>query len=89
MLRELVRKGLMKIGNGLYPRAVKSRFDDGLVTPKGLSTLRETLKRVDIETMSRRSTRDYTAGHTEQGRPAALLAFFSASDARLATTDVP
>jgi hypothetical protein len=66
-LRELVRRGrLIKIGFGLYSRAVKSPFDDSLVPPKGLSTLREALKRVGIETLPSRSVQDYNAGRTTQ-----------------------
>ena len=66
-LRELVRQGrLMKIGYGLYSRAIKSPFDDSLIPPKGLSTLREALKRVGIETLPSRSARDYNARRTTQ-----------------------
>jgi hypothetical protein len=66
-LRELVRRGrLIKIGFGLYSRAVKSPFDDSLVPPKGLSTLREGLERVGIETLPSRSMQDYNAGRTTQ-----------------------
>lgn len=67
-LRDLVKQGrLMKIGYGLYSRAVKSPFDDKtLVPPKGLSTLREALKRVGIETLPSRSVQDYNAGRTTQ-----------------------
>src|SRR5690349_14354173 len=66
-LRQLVRqRRLMKIGYGLYSRAVKSPFDDSLVPPKGLSTLREALKRVGIETLPSRSIQDYNAGRTTQ-----------------------
>jgi len=66
-LRDLVKQGrLMKIGYGLYSRAVKSPFDDSVVPPKGLSTLREALKRVGIETLPSRSMQDYNAGRTTQ-----------------------
>lgn len=66
-LRGLVKRGrLMKIGYGLYSRAVKYPFDGSLVPPKGLSTLREALKRVGIETLPSRSVRDYNAGRTTQ-----------------------
>jgi hypothetical protein len=59
-LRLLVRRGcLMKIGFGLYSRAVRSPFDDKPIPPKGLSTLREALKRVGIETLPSRSVQDY------------------------------
>jgi hypothetical protein len=67
-LRELVRRGkLMKIGFGLYSRAVQSPFDEKtLVPPKGLATLREALKRVGIETLPSRSTEEYNKGRTTQ-----------------------
>jgi hypothetical protein len=67
VLRGLVRRGqLMKIGFGLYSRAVKSPFDDSLVPPNGLSTLREALKRVGIQTLPSSSMQDYSAGRTTQ-----------------------
>lgn len=66
-LRALVRQGqLMKIGYGLYSRTIKSPFDDRLVPAKGLSTLKEALKRVGIETLPSRSMREYNAGRTTQ-----------------------
>jgi len=66
-LHQLVRQGrLLKIGYGLYSRAIKSPFDDRLVPPRGLSTLREALKRVGIETLPSRSLQDYNAGRTTQ-----------------------
>jgi hypothetical protein len=66
-LRRLVRRGqLMKIGFGLYSRAVKSPFDDRPIPPNGLSTLREALKRVGIETLPSRSVQDYNEGRTTQ-----------------------
>jgi hypothetical protein len=67
VLRQLVQRGqLIKVGFGLYSRAVKSPFDNSLIPPKGLSTLREALKRVGIETLPSRSTQDYNAGRTKQ-----------------------
>ena len=66
-LRQLVRQGrLIKIGHGLYSRAIKSHYDDSLIPPKGLSTLREALKRVGIETLPSRSVQDYNARRTTQ-----------------------
>ena len=66
-LRQLVQRGkLMKIGFGLYSRAVKSPFDDNPIPPQGLSTLREALDRVGIETLPSRSVQDYNAGRTTQ-----------------------
>jgi hypothetical protein len=66
-LRQLVRRGrLMKIGFGLYSRTIKSPFDDRPIPPQGLSTLREALERVGIETLPSRSVQDYNAGRTTQ-----------------------
>lgn len=66
-LGRLVNEGkLLKIGYGLYSRAIKSPFDDILVPPKGLATLREALKRVGVETLPSRSLQDYNAGRTTQ-----------------------
>jgi hypothetical protein len=66
-LRQLVLRGqLMKIGFGIYSRTVKSPFDDRPIPPKGLSTLREALRRVGIETLPSRSVEDYNAGRTTQ-----------------------
>lgn len=67
-LRDLVRQGkLLRIGYGLYSRAIKSPFDERtLVPPKGLATLREALNRVGIETLPSRSTEEYNAGRTTQ-----------------------
>lgn len=74
-LRELVRQGrLIKIGYGLYSRAIKSPFDDSLIPPKGLSTLREALKRVGIETLPSRSVQDYNARRTTQVPTGRLVA---------------
>lgn len=66
-LLQLVSRGrLLKIGYGLYSRAIKSPFDDSLIPPKGLSTLREGLKRVGIETLASQSLQDYNARRTTQ-----------------------
>jgi hypothetical protein len=66
-LRQMVRdQRLLKIGYGLYARAVKSPFGDTLVPPKGLSTLREALKRLGIETMPSQLTEAYNAGRATQ-----------------------
>jgi hypothetical protein len=66
-LLRLVRQGrLLRIGYGLYSRTLKSPFDDRPILPKGLSKLREALKRVGIETLPSRSVQDYNAGRTTQ-----------------------
>jgi hypothetical protein len=67
VLRALVRKGLLlKVSHGLYTRALKSTFSDNRVPPKGLTTLKEALKRVGVEIVQTRLERDYNAGRTTQ-----------------------
>ena len=67
VLRLLVRRGeLMKIGFGLYARAVQSPFSDSPVPPQGLTTLTEALKRLDVRTTPSRLEQDYNAGRTTQ-----------------------
>ena len=45
VLRGLVRNGqLLKVGYGVYTRAVKSPFSDKPMPPKGLTTLTEALE---------------------------------------------
>ncbi|MFZ0932577.1 MAG: DUF6088 family protein [Syntrophobacteraceae bacterium] len=66
-LRVLVAKGkLLKIGQGIYTRAVKSPFSDKPVPPKGLATLTEALKRLGVEIAETRLEQDYNAGRTTQ-----------------------
>lgn len=66
-LRQLVRNGkLLKIGQGIYTRAVQSPFGDKLVPPKGLDTLKEALGRLGIKTRLTRLEQDYNAGRTTQ-----------------------
>ena len=66
-LRGLVRKGrLMKIGQGLYTRAVTSPFSDTPVPPKGLRTLTEALQRLGVEPLPSRLQEAYNAGKTTQ-----------------------
>lgn len=66
-LRNLVREGrLLKIGQGVYSRAVKSPFGDAVVPPKGIATLTEALDRLGIETAPSRLEQDYNAGRTTQ-----------------------
>lgn len=67
VLRQFVREGkLLRIGQGLYARAVKSPFNDQPIPPKGLSTLTEALNRLGIETAPSRMEQDYNAGRTTQ-----------------------
>ena len=67
VLRCLVRKGrLLKVGHGVYTRAVKSPFSDNPVPPKGLTTIKEALTRVGVEVVQTRLERDYNAGRTTQ-----------------------
>ena len=66
-LRQLVQRGqLLKIGLGIYSRAIKSPFDDRPIPPGDLSTLREALTRVGIETFPSRLEQDYNSGRTTQ-----------------------
>jgi hypothetical protein len=67
VLRGLVRDGkLLKLGYGVYTRAVKSPFSDKSVPPNGLATLTEALKRLGVEITSTRLEEDYNAGRTTQ-----------------------
>ena len=75
-LRDLVRKeSLIKIGLGLYARARPS-FRGGKPTPiNGLSTLKEGLHRLGVETAPSRADLAYNSGRSEQvptGRVVAL-----------------
>jgi hypothetical protein len=67
VLRGLVRNGqLLKVGYGIYTRAVRSPFSDKPVPPKGLATLTEALKRLGVEITTTRLEEDYNAGRTTQ-----------------------
>ncbi len=67
VLRELVRQGrLLKLGYGIYSKAVKTPFSDNPVPPKGLTTLKEALKRLGVEVTATRLEEDYNAGRTTQ-----------------------
>jgi len=67
VLRGLVRKGLLlKVGYGIYTRAVESPFSDKPVPPKGIATLTEALKRLGVEITQTRLEQDYNAGRTTQ-----------------------
>jgi hypothetical protein len=67
VLRLLVRRGqLLKIGHGIYTRAVESPFSDKPVPPKGLATLEEALQRLGIEVTKSRLEKDYNEGRTSQ-----------------------
>ncbi len=66
-LRGLVRQGrLLKLGYGIYTRAVKSPFSDNLVPPKGLATLAEALQRLGVDTAPTLLEQDYNEGKTTQ-----------------------
>jgi hypothetical protein len=54
------------VSHGLYTRAVKSPFSDNPLPPKGLTTLKEALKRVGIKIVQTRLERDYNVGRTTQ-----------------------
>jgi len=66
-LSTLVRKGrLVKVGQGLYSRGSVSPFS-GTVTPvNGISTLKDALRRLVIETAPTRLEQDYKEGRTTQ-----------------------
>ena len=67
VLRKLVHQGrLLKVGHGLYTRAVKSSLGDEFIPPRGLTTLKEALKRLGVETVPTRFEQDYNAGKTTQ-----------------------
>ena len=67
VLRQFVRAGkLLRIGQGVYARAIKSPLSNKLVPPKGLGTLTEALGRLGIETAPSRLEQDYNAGLTTQ-----------------------
>ncbi|MBF0529564.1 MAG: type IV toxin-antitoxin system AbiEi family antitoxin domain-containing protein [Deltaproteobacteria bacterium] len=67
-LRRLVSKGrLVKIGQGLYARALESPFDGTPSPVKGLRTLAaEALKRLGIESAPTRLEQEYNTGQTTQ-----------------------
>ena len=66
-LRGIVRKNqLLKVGYGVYTRAVKSPVSDRLVPKKGLATLKEALQRLGVEIAPSRLEQDYNAGRTTQ-----------------------
>ncbi len=64
----LVREGtLVKIGQGIYVRAVVSPFDNRPALPKSLNTLaEEALKRLAIPTAPTSMERSYNEGRTTQ-----------------------
>lgn len=67
-LRNLVRRGrLLKIGKGIYTRAVPSPFNGQPVPSKGLRSLTvEALSRLGVRTVPTRLERDYNSGRTTQ-----------------------
>lgn len=67
VLRDLVRKGqLLKLGYGIYARAVKSPLSGKAMPPKGLATLTEAIERLGVKTVPTRLEKDYNAGRTTQ-----------------------
>ncbi len=67
VLHQLVHAGkLLKVGFGLYARAIPARLGTRPVPPKGLTTLREALERVGIRTFPSHALEDYNAGRTTQ-----------------------
>ena len=67
VLRKLVLNGqLLKVGYGIYTRAVESPFSDKPVPPKGLATLTEALKRLGVEITQTRLEQDLQCRATTQ-----------------------
>lgn len=75
VLRKLVRNGqLLKVGYGIYTRAVTSPFSDKPVPPRGLATLTEALRRLGVEITQTRLEQDYNAGRTTQAPTGRVVA---------------
>lgn len=75
VLRGLVRQGrLIRLGYGIYSRAVKSPFSGQLLPPKGLTTLTEALQRLGVEIVPSRLEEAYNAGRTTQVPTGRLVA---------------
>jgi hypothetical protein len=67
VLRDLVRKGqLIKLGYGVYARAIKSPLSGKPMPPKGLATVAEAVERLGVKTAPTRLEKDYNAGKTTQ-----------------------
>lgn len=67
VLRDLVRRGqLLKLGYGVYARAIKSPLSGKPMPPKGLATVAEAVERLGVKTAPTRLERDYNAGKTTQ-----------------------
>jgi hypothetical protein len=67
VLREVVRKGrLVRVGQGLYVRARPSMTSGEPVPVKGLTSLKEALNRVGVETLPTRLEQAYNDGRTTQ-----------------------
>lgn len=67
VLRDLVRQGqLLKLGYGVYARAIKSPLSGKPMPPKGLATVAEAVERLGIKTVPTRLEQDYNAGRTTQ-----------------------
>jgi hypothetical protein len=67
VLRDIVRKGrLVRVGQGLYVRARPSMTSGEPVPVKGLTSLKEALNRVGVETLPTRLEQAYSDGRTTQ-----------------------
>jgi hypothetical protein len=65
VLRKIVREGqLVRLGQGLYARGRPVDHERRAILARGLTTLREALGRVGIETLPTRLERAYDAGET-------------------------
>lgn len=67
VLRELVRKGqLLRLGYGVYARAIKSPLSGKPMPPRGIATVAEAVERLGVKTVPSRLEQDYNAGKTTQ-----------------------
>lgn len=67
ILRDLVRKGqLIKLGYGVYARAIKSPLSGKPMPPRGIATVAEAVERLGVKTVPTRLEKDYNAGKTTQ-----------------------
>lgn len=66
-LRELIKtEQLLRVGYGVYTRAVKSPISGKPMPPKGLATLVEAVERLGFKVMPTRMEQDYCEGRTTQ-----------------------
>lgn len=68
VLNQFVRAGkLLRLGRGIYTRAVRSPLDGTPIPPKGIKAIAtEAMKRLGVRTAPTKLERDYNAGRTTQ-----------------------